>query len=72
MALSQKPADIVPGHAFAETRNRYPRDTRLRRAGFTIASRPKTGEPTWFLGGREFGEREAVALADDMAERERG
>lgn len=42
----------------------WPGDTRLRRVGFRIVSRPKHGQPVWERHGVEFLEGEARQLTE--------
>lgn len=59
----QEEVDAMP-HRTLETRNRFPTDQRLRNAGFTIFSRPATGEPVWVRGGVEHKESFALSLLE--------
>ena len=45
----------------------FPDDVLLRERGFTIAYRPKHGEPVWNRDGREY--RQSEALKKAKAER---
>lgn len=60
MALRRKYDDIPEGHAFAEKRAMHLRDVNLRKAGFTIHSRPKGGEPVWKKDGRLWSQSSAI------------
>lgn len=54
-----------------ETRDRFPVDMALRRAGFAIYARQAGREPVWIKGGVEFRESEAVMrLSREMDDRE--
>lgn len=41
----------APGTVWAEHRDRYPDDSRLRQHGYKIHSRKNGQEPIWELGG---------------------
>lgn len=57
---------IETTHAWVETIRRYPRDATLRRFGFTIHARPKSGPALWEKGGKQYTETQALVLADRM------
>lgn len=67
--------DIPEGHAFAETTDRFPLDTVLRRAGWRIHSRPSKGEAEWEKDGRmmKFSDAvETLGTAHKVFEKKRG
>ncbi len=57
--------DIPEGHPSQEKRPLRAKDARLRRYGFTINARPKTGPVLWEKAGKVYTEAQAQAMCKD-------
>lgn len=53
------------GHAFAEVVDRFPDDTRLRKAGFKIAYRPNGKEALWEKDGKLWAHSRVLELLSE-------
>lgn len=59
MVEKETPLHLLPCPSQSYSR-RFPMDQKLRRCGFRIEHRPKTGEPIWSLDGVEYTQSQAV------------
>ncbi len=64
----QRPPEIHPSQ---DDTLRHSDDQRLRKFGFAIHSRPKSGPTLWAYGNDIYDQNEAMELVEDMEEVER-